>query len=74
MMNVPSILLILGIVGYPLVYTVNVAFREAGVRGFISGQMPWVGLKNFVQGAHFAAAGAGLKRVAQRTGSSRALP
>ena len=46
-MNVPSILLILGTVGYPLVYTVNVAFRDAGVRGFITGQMPWVGLKNF---------------------------
>lgn len=46
-MNLPSILLILGVIGYPLVYTVNVAFREAGVRGFVTGQMPWVGLKNF---------------------------
>jgi ABC-type sugar transport system permease subunit len=46
-MNLPSGLLILGVIGYPLVYTVNVAFREAGVRGFVTGQMPWVGLKNF---------------------------
>ena len=46
-MNIPSMLLIVGTIGYPLVYTVNVAFRDAGVRGFITGQMPWVGLKNF---------------------------
>jgi len=46
-MNLPSILLILGVIGYPIVYTVNVAFREAGVRGFVTGEMPWVGVKNF---------------------------
>lgn len=46
-MNLPSLLLILGTIGYPLFYTVDVAFREAGVRGFVTGQMPWVGLRNF---------------------------
>ncbi len=46
-MNLPSLLLILGTIGYPLVYTINMAFRDVGIRGFITGDMPWVGLRNF---------------------------
>jgi len=48
-MNVPSMLLILGTIGYPLVFSLNMAFRDAGIRGFITGAMPWVGLCNFAQ-------------------------
>jgi multiple sugar transport system permease protein len=47
--DMPSLLLILGTIGYPLCYSVNIAFREVGIRGFITGNMPWAGLRNFAQ-------------------------
>lgn len=47
--NLPSLLLIGGTIGYPLAYGVNLAFRDAGIRGLITGAMPWIGLHNFTQ-------------------------
>jgi len=46
-MNLPSLLLVVGTIGYPLVYTANMAFRDVGIRSFISGEMPWLGFRNF---------------------------
>jgi multiple sugar transport system permease protein len=49
LVNLPSFLLIGGTIGYPLVTGVNIAFRDVSIRSFITGVMPWVGLRNFVQ-------------------------
>ena len=49
LVNLPSLLLIAGTIGYPLLYSFNIAFREVGIRSFITGNMPWVGLRNFEQ-------------------------
>jgi ABC-type sugar transport system permease subunit len=47
LVNLPSLLLIAGTIGYPLLYSFNIAFRDVGIRSFITGDMPWVGLRNF---------------------------
>ena len=47
--NLPSLVLVLGTIGYPLLYSLNLAFRDVGIRGFITGIMPWVGLRNFTR-------------------------
>jgi ABC-type sugar transport system permease subunit len=49
LVNLPSFLLIAGTIGYPLAIGVNIAFRDVGIRGFITGVMPWVGLANFAR-------------------------
>lgn len=49
LMNLPSLIVVLGTVAYPLAYSLNMAFRNVGIRGFITGHMPWVGLRNFAE-------------------------
>ena len=47
LLNIPSVVFLLMIIAYPIVYAVYLAFHKVGVRELRSGNMPYVGLDNF---------------------------
>jgi len=47
LLNIPSGVFLLMIIGYPLIYALYLAFHKIGVRELRSGNMPFVGLQNF---------------------------
>jgi len=46
-LNLPSILLIIAVVGYPLLYAAWVSFHHVGIRELRTGQAAWAGLGNY---------------------------
>lgn len=47
LLNVPSILLVIAMVGYPLLYAAWVSFHYVGIRELRTGQAEWAGLHNY---------------------------
>ncbi len=48
-LNLPTALFVLGVVLYPILFAFWVSLHRAGVAEVRSGQMPWVGLVNFLK-------------------------
>src|SRR5688572_19621712 len=47
LMLLPALIIIVGLVGYPLVRTVYLSFTDTGLGELIYGGSTWVGLENF---------------------------
>jgi multiple sugar transport system permease protein len=48
LMTAPALVLVLAIVAYPLLFALVLAFHQVGVRELRSGEMPFVGIENFL--------------------------
>jgi multiple sugar transport system permease protein len=48
LLNAPSVVFLLMIIAYPLLYALYLAFHKVGVRELRTGEMPYVGWQNFV--------------------------
>lgn len=47
LLNIPSVVFLLMIIAYPIIYAIYLAFHKVGVRELRSGNMPYVGWDNF---------------------------
>jgi len=47
LLNIPSVVFLLMIIAYPILYAIYLAFHKVGVRELRSGNMPYVGWENF---------------------------
>ena len=47
LMLLPALIIIAGLVGYPLVRTIHLSFTDTGLGELIYGGSTWVGLENF---------------------------
>ena len=52
LMLLPAMIIIVGLVGYPLVRTIYLSFTDTGLGELIYGGSPWVGLDNFAEVFH----------------------